>query len=452
MIRARHILLKIKSGVETRAPVHLDVLDGVHRAAGSIDGHGQIDAVLARRADAFRCRRCFHAGPSLHQPGARAALYAPIEMSIGLDRVLSVELPDTANSRDVIMALRDLDQIEWVMAEPLATTPLQDTGHADRLARDAFVRVGAAAALEIEPGSRQVAVAVIDTGVALEHPEFSGRLRGGYDTVDLGIGRISEDVALVGDSRGRDFCARDETGHGTHVAGIIGARGLSMPQGVAGESPVIPVRALAAARAGNSGAVFGVGGLSDIDSAIKVAVELGAKVINMSFGTSRDDVDEHGPLPHQDVLDYAEAMGCIPVAAMGNSGLQEAYYPAALPNCIAVGSVDDDNNRSDFSTRGDHIALSAPGEAIHSTKMTGYGPSTGTSHAAPFVAGAAALLASRAARHGRDLGVQGARQALCQSARRNGAVNPETGWGTLDIPAALSLISTDEFTTKEHST
>ncbi|MCB1403865.1 MAG: S8 family serine peptidase, partial [Rhodobacteraceae bacterium] len=66
---------------------------------------------------------------------------------------------------------------------------------------------------------RAVAVAVIDTGVTLEHVEFAGKLRSGYDTVDLGIGRVAEDVALVGDSLGRDFCARDETGHGTHVAG-----------------------------------------------------------------------------------------------------------------------------------------------------------------------------------------------------------------------------------------
>lgn len=450
MKRSGHIMLKLRSGHETRAPAHLDVLEGARRSIGSVDGYGAVDRTLSNHTSAIRCSRFFHGAEHLGQPGSRTVTYSDLEREIGLERIVSIELADPEARDAIVSSLRDLSPVEWVMAEPMATTPMGSNSEAHQFVSDAFVRVGAAAALKIEPGARHVAVAVIDTGIALEHHEFSGRLRQGYDAVDLGIGRIGPDVSLVGDSRGRDFCARDETGHGTHVAGIVGARGHSMQPGVAGASPIIPVRALAAAREGADGPVFGVGGISDIDAAIKVAVDLGAKVLNMSFGTSSDDVDPDAAAPHSDVLQYALARGCIPVAAMGNSGLAEDYYPAALPGCIAVGSVDHNNERSVFSTQGDHVALCAPGEGVVSAGLNGYRASTGTSHAAPFVAGAAALLAARAERNGQTLNAYTARDVLCQSADRTNPHNPDTGWGTLNIPAALSKF--DEMNSQQRST
>lgn len=438
MIRSGHILMKLRAGAEIRLPAHLDVLEGAARAGGSLDGSGRLDRAILARAHGLRARRCYHARADLARPGARAAHYDATEIGLGLDRVLSLHLADPEATAAVVADLRALDAVEWAMAEPLATVPFLLSGAAAAAGRDAGAaaeRVGAAEALAMEPGSRAVAVAVIDTGVALEHPEFAGRLRAGYDTVDLGIGRIAEGVMLIGDSLGRDFCARDETGHGTHVAGIIGARGLGMHRGVAGRSPVLPLRALAAAAA-EGGPPFGVGALSDIDAAIKLAADFGAKVLNMSFGTARADTDPHAPPPHSDAIGYARTLGCIPVAAIGNSGLEEEFFPAALPGCIAVGAMRADGSRAPFSTTGAHIALCAPGEEIHSAAIGGYGASTGTSHAAPFVAGAVALLCARAASRGHDLTAEEAREALCLSAE-GGPPNPETGWGMLSIPAAL---------------
>jgi subtilisin family serine protease len=437
MIRAGHITLKLRAAVETRVPAHLDVLEGAARAGGSIDGNGPVDRAVLARTSGIRAKRCFHAAASLGQIGSRHVHFSERELAFGLNRIIRLRLSDWDETLNIVAALRDLDAVEWASAERLASAPFwAGATAATHGAQDAFDAVGAAEAWEMEPGSRAIAVAVIDTGVALEHAEFAGRLRSGYDTVDLGMGPVSHDVALVGDSLGRDFCARDETGHGTHVAGIIGARGLSMPPGIAGRSPLLPIRALAAARSG-AGPVFGVGALSDIDSAIKVAVDMGAQVLNMSFGTARSEADPFAPPPHAECLAYAVAEGCIPVAAMGNSGLEEDYYPAALPDCIAVGACDLDGNRAAFSTMGAHIALCAPGQDIHSTAMRGgYAASSGTSHAAPFVAGAAALLAARAARLGRTLTAATARRALCHAA--HGTVpNAETGWGMLNIPAAL---------------
>src|SRR5207248_2506907 len=186
-----------------------------------------------------------------------------------------------------------------------------------------------------------------------------------------------------------------EVGHGSHVGGIIGAHGWRLPPGVAGRSMLLPLRVLAAARDKKSNKLVGVGSLPDINAGLKVAVDMGADVLNLSFGTPASAVPD-GPPPHRDVIDYAVHYGCTLVAAMGNSGRQEAYYPAAYPEVIAVGSVDEAGKRSHFSTTGEHIALSAPGEQIVSAGRHGYESGSGTSYAAPFVSGAAALLIARA--------------------------------------------------------
>lgn len=451
MIRRGHIMMKLAPQVETRLPAHLDVLDGAARMGGTIDGRGAVDRTILSRTTALRAKRCFHAHDSLSQLGCRHVHFNTTERKLGLDQVLTLQIDDPSQTETVVESLRDLQEVEWAMPEPLASVPFRMPGVAAQsvgvnVAADC---VGADQAHEIEPGSRSISVAVIDTGIALEHVEFSGRLRSGYDTVNLGIGQVTDEVVLVGDSLGRDFCARDETGHGTHVAGIVGARGLAMQRGVAGHSPIIPIRALAAAKAG-SGPVFGVGALSDLDSAIKVAVDMGAKVLNMSFGTPRSEMDFGAPPPHQDSIAYAVAQGCIPVAAMGNSGLEEEYFPAALPDCIAVGACTLDGTRAEFSTIGRHIALTAPGEDIWSASMSGYADSSGTSHAAPFVSGAAALLVSRAKRRGHDLTLSEAREALCLSASGD-EPNPETGWGMLNIPVALQYLDTMMDQNKEAS-
>jgi subtilisin family serine protease len=124
---------------------------------------------------------------------------------------------------------------------------------------------------------------------------------------------------------------------------------------------------------------------------------------------------------------------------MGNSGERERYYPAAFPEVIAVGSVDADGRRSHFSTTGDHIAISAPGENIVSAARHGYDAGSGTSYAAPFVTGAAALLVARARRRNRKLQGTEVKKLLTESASPlgDGGFNAETGHGLLDVLSAL---------------
>jgi subtilisin family serine protease len=168
-------------------------------------------------------------------------------------------------------------------------------------------------------------------------------------------------------------------------------------------------------------------------------VDLGADVINMSFGTAEGELEPGAPLPHIAAIRYAATYGCVLVAAAGNSGRLEKFYPAALPDVIAVTSVDRGGRRSSFSTYGSHCALAAPGEDIVSMGIRGYRMSSGTSHAAPFVSGAAALLVARARRAGRELNGGQVRDLLVASAAPlgGGGFSPETGHGLLDAASAL---------------
>jgi subtilisin family serine protease len=443
--RAGHLLVKLKGGYAmSGAPAHLDVLAGVSRPLGTIDGGGSIDRCVGRKADAMRVRRAFHARLSLGRMGEQATRFDDTERELGLNKVLALEISRPNSSEALAADLRSLGAVEWAMVEPYSHAPLDANGPlvAWPVTREAVwrphERVNASRALDIESGDRNILVAVIDTGLALEHPEFAGVLRAGFDTVDLGMGMAAGGIRLIGDSHGRDFCARDETGHGSHVAGILGARGVHIPPGLAGRSFILPIRALAAARVDEQN-VVGIGGLLDIDAGIKVALDLGAKVLNMSFGTPRDTLDPHSPPPHADVMRYAVTQGAIPVAAIGNSGKKEKFFPAALPDVIAVGSINEEGRRSAFSSWGRHISLCASGERIISTGLRGYRESTGTSFAAPYVSGTVALLAARAKRFGKELNASTARRLLTDSAQpgTNSHYDEEIGFGLLDAEQAL---------------
>lgn len=447
MKRDGFLTLTLRSGVAAAAvPAHLDCLCGAGRPSARLDG-GRIDALVAQAADGARFRRIFHARRSLGRPGEHHVGYDDAEEALGLSRSYQVELGRPEAAAYLREALRDLGSVEHCDEQQLACAPLDASTATPRRrvtqaqARAAQQRIRAAEALALEPGDPMVTVAVVDTGVVIGHPELQRRCMAGYDTVDLGLGRLNDSLRLVGDSRGWDYNPYDEVGHGCLVAGIIGARGFRVPPGLAGLAMLLPVRVLAAARRDAAGSrVMGVGALPDIDAGIKVAVDLGATVINMSLGSPRDETDPHATPPHQAVARYALAHGCVLVAAAGNSGQRQRFYPAALPEVIAVGSVDAQGQRSRFSTWGPHIALCAPGEGIVGVGRHGYQSSSGTSFASPFVAGAAALLMARARRLGRSLDAAGVRQLLCASAQRLPAPADEVGAGLLDCHAALRAL------------
>ena len=445
MKRDGHLTITLRPGVAfAPVPAHLDCLSGAGRPLGVLDG-GRVDQAVSRWGGGGRFRRVFHARRSLGRAGEQHVGYADDEEALGLSRSFQLHMARASGASDLLQALRDLDAVESCEQQTLACTPLDAPVRRRVSARDAlapYQRIRAPEALRMEPGDGCVTIAVVATGTVIGHPEFQRRCLAGYDTVDLGMGRLNAAAHLVGDSRGWDYNPYDEVGHGCLVAGIIGARGWRVPPGLAGLSMLLPVRVLAAAKRGQARKVFGVGALPDIDAGIKVAVDLGAQVMNLSLGSPLDHEDPHAPCPHQSVVRYAAQQGCVMVAAAGNSGQRQRFFPAALPEVIAVGSVDNEGRRSAFSSWGAHVALCAPGEAIVGVGRRGYQVSSGTSFAAPYVAACAALLVARARRLGRTLDGPQVRALLCGSARRlpQGPCE-DTGAGLLDCAAALEALN-----------
>ena len=445
LLSDRILFVLADRGTRPAVPSHLDCLVGAARPAGRV-GDRRIDGALAHGED-YVVTAAYHARASLGRIGEQSRDYDDVEEDLGLSRTYGVRLADPGRTAEVVDRLRQLDAVASASIQYLAVTPFEVAAHPPTRALPPGVdpwaphdRVGARQAHAIEPGDEAVWVGLVDTGISLPHPEFRRKLLAGYDTVQLGMGAAFGDVSLVGDSVGEDFAPRDEVGHGSHVGGVIGAHGWRLPPGVAGRSMLLPIRVLAAAREHGKQKLVGVGAESDINAGLKVAVDMGADVLNLSFGTPASAASGEAR-PHRDVIRYATHYGCTLVAAMGNSGVEEDYYPAAYPEVIAVGSVDAQGKRSPFSTIGAHVALSAPGEDIVSAGRSGYEVGSGTSYAAPFVSGAAALLVARARRRGRKLRGAEVKALLMDGARPVTGSDPrEIGRGVLDVPAALGRL------------
>lgn len=251
-----------------------------------------------------------------------------------------------------------------------------------------------------------IMVGVIDTGVDASNPDLAGKVVAGSDFVSA------------------DQDPTDEDGHGTHVAGIIAATADNDAGGVgiAPKATIYAVRAL-----GPDG-----GYASDIASGIIEAVDAGSSVINLSLGATQ-------PMPViQAALQYALAHGAVPVCAAGNDGSSTLIWPAAYPECIAVGAVDQTGAKASFSNYGPGLDITAPGVRIYSSVLgDNFAIYSGTSMASPVVAGSIALL--------RAQGLDGpaARTRLLDTAWDKGAAGYDTtyGAGIVDIGAASGAVA-----------
>lgn len=434
------VVFRVASGeAPERVPHYLEVARGRASAPLRFDG-GPVDRALRRFSPAIRVSRAFEAAAG----GLRERDWDEVEDATGLSRTFRLELDPDADLLPVLDALASLAHVESCAPHYLSATPFALGAPAEATAEPdyAHAMVGAEAALRFEPGDGTLIVAIVDSGVALEHAELRDKLRPGIDTVDLPSHSASAGLRLIGDTSDPDRVPRDDMGHGTACASIIGALGHRVPAGIGGAAQLLPARALAAARLAERSKLTAIGSIPDIDAAVKTAVDLGARVLNLSFGTPETALRDDDPVPHAEVVEYARRRGCVLVAASGNEGTAIRYFPAAAEGVIAVGSVGPDGTPSAFSSRGDHVDLSAPGEAIPTAGRQGYTRQTGTSFAAPFVAGACALLLARAARYGHPLDADDLRLLLRTSARPFATGTPPrgSGAGVLDIPAALDLL------------
>lgn len=217
-------------------------------------------------------------------------------------------------------------------------------------------KISAPAAWDVNKGSASVIIAVIDSGIALAHEDLVGRFSG--------------------------TPAADDYGHGTEVASVIGAA-AGNGKGIAGICrlcTLISYKVLDSTGSGSDSAVA---------SAITSAADAGAKVINLSLGSTASSSTG------QNAVTYAWNKGAVVIAAAGNAGNATPYYPAAYTNVISVGGSDGSDLRVPSSNYGSWVKIFAPGVDIPVATMAGsYDLAAGTSFASPEVAGVAGLLFS----------------------------------------------------------
>ncbi len=238
--------------------------------------------------------------------------------------------------------------------------------------------------------------------------------------IDTGVSPHSALKDVVVDYRNfsSDSDVYDTLGHGTHVAGVIGAK-TGLAKGIAPEVKILSLKVLGHSVMGSNEAVA---------TAVLHATEAKADIVCMSLGSSKPDSRVH------EAVKKAQAAGVIVVCAAGNDG-GAVNFPAAFQETIAVGAVDRNGNACEFSSRGKEIAVAAPGQDITSTWLgEGYATVSGTSMAAPFVAGVLALYVSAQKKDGRKVDHAAVTKALSETCRDSGEPGRDHvyGWGLVD--------------------
>lgn len=372
-----------------------------------------------------------------------------------------ISIPDTNNSKHI---LRQSGLCDYIGDNHKYSLDNSDTPNDSLWGSQWFMeRIGLPEAWGITRGDN-VLVAVIDTGCDIKHKDLSPNIwvnpkedinkngifdpwpisetrdgvYGDLNNIDddnngwtddiAGYDIVDQFIPNIGDFAFPDPFIDDEQGHGTSVAGIIGA----VTNNTIGISGIAPTCKLLNIRAFDA---TGNAEEDDIAMAIVYAAMQKSKVICMSFG---DIV--YSPLT-ADAIAFAYSMNCVLISSAGNDGNSLRRYPASYSHVMAIGATTQNDNKASFSSYGSHISLSAPGIAIPTTARNNtYKNFQGTSASAPIVAGAAALLISQNPNR-KNSDIQGILQS---SAKDIGEVNwdPLYGAGRVDILSALQLTGT----------
>ncbi len=233
----------------------------------------------------------------------------------------------------------------------------------------ALFQIDAPLAWDISTGSSDIVVAVTDNAINISHPDLVNKMVPGWDAVD--------------NDNDPSPCGGNDGFHGSHVSGIVGAE-TNNNIGVASigyNVSIMPVKI----------GDCNTGSLTSGYDGIIWAADNGADVINMSWGGGGSS--NYG----QNVCSYAWNLGSILIAAAGNDGTNQQFYPAAYDDVVSVASTTSGDAKSSFSQYGTWVSISAPGSSILSTNEgTSYQVTQGTSMASPMVAGLVGLMISHA--------------------------------------------------------
>ncbi len=257
----------------------------------------------------------------------------------------------------------------------------------------------------------EVVVAVIDTGIDIDHPDLVNRIAsGGYNFF-----MKNQDVS-------------DVSGHGTAVAGLIAAE-TNNTVGIAGISGQAPVKILPLRITDSQGA----SNRSDVIQAIDYAIAQKVDIINFSMGSN-----SYSEIENQSIQKAIQSGICV-VASAGNDGTLTCYYPASYDGVLSVGSLGSNQRHWLFSNHNDKVDLSAPGSSVYCCNWDGtYVNRSGTSFAAPMVAGVAALLKTA------DSSLSPARlEAILTSSATDYGVagkDPYYGYGVVNAYSAMKQV------------
>jgi len=362
---------------------------------------------------------------------------------------LRCEIPAAADTAQILAHLRTLDGVVCAQANHVYRLHYAPNDP-DLDGQYALTKIKAFDAWDIERGTANVPVAVIDTGIDYNHADLAANMwfNSGEDinyngSIDAGDynGLDDDDNGFIDDIRGWDFTDApnypdggdyldrdndpvDKMGHGTAVAGIIAAQ-ADNGIGIAGLAHNCKIMNLRAFTDGGNGEE------DDVASAILYAINNGARIINMSWG------DVYVSRLMDDIIRYGASRDIIMIASAGNSSTTAIHYPSAFPGTISVGSTDDQDRLAGFSNYGPSMDLVAPGENIYTTAPDDkYAAKNGTSFSAPYISAAAALLLSRDP----DLSAEAVRSLLTSSADDLGeaGIDKYYGAGRLNVYALLN--------------
>lgn len=369
-------------------------------------GVASVDKILTR-ALGVSTARLYPTAASTSKPG---------EVDLSLLYVASYSSPN-----DPFTLSEELSKLPEVQyAEPWFIYPLADRAFApnDSLysLQWALKQVSASSAWDITQGDSTIVVGIVDSGVEWTHPDLAANIwinpgeRGfdalqrdkrsngtdddgnayvddwhGWDLVGAHYGTY-DPASTVGDNDPSPTASNND--HGTHVAGIIAAvtNNLSGVASLAPKCRILPVKVSADDDFRGGGSAYILAGYPGI----KYAVDMGAKIINCSWGGSG------GSQAEQDIIDYATQHGALVVAAAGNDNANTFFSPADYRGVLAVAATDQNDVRAYFSNYGENVDVCAPGVAIWSTLYPHtYASLSGTSMASPLAAALAALVRTR---------------------------------------------------------